>query len=106
MRTKKGLMLVVLSIIFIISVLSNSLLSYAQTANTPLYLGITELKLDSNMGYAIGDPNTGATTSNAAKIWNIVKYSTSTSNDPTEANIYCLKAGVGFVSGEGIKGTQ
>ena len=96
MRTKKGLMLVVLSIIFIISVLSNSLLSYAQTANTPLYLGITELKLDSNMGYAIGDPNTGATTSNAAKIWNIVKYSTSTSNDPTEANIYCLKAGVGF----------
>ena len=96
MKLKKVLMVIVLTIIFIINVLMYSNLTYAATANTPMYLGITELKMNSGMGYAIGDPNTGGITSSAAKIWNIVKYSTATSNDPTEANIYCLKAGVGF----------
>ena len=96
MKTKKGLLLVLLTVISMICVLIQSNVVYAQKASTPLYLGITELKMDSNMGYAIGDPNTGGTSSTAAKIWNIVKYSTETSNDPTEANIYCVKSGVGF----------
>ena len=96
MKTKKGLLLVLLIIISVICILMQSNAVYAQDATTPLYLGITELKMDSNMGYAIGDPGTGGTSSTAAKIWNIIKYSTETSNDPTEANIYCLKAGVGF----------
>ena len=67
--------------------------------DTPIYLGITELKTGStpNIGYAIGNPNANTSTSIvAAKIWNIVKYSSETSNDPTEANFYCVKAGVGF----------
>ena len=96
MKTKKGLLLGLLIVISVICILMQSNAVYAQDATTPLYLGITELKMDSNMGYAIGDPGTGGTSSTAAKIWNIVKYSTETSNDPTEADIYCLKAGVGF----------
>lgn len=95
MKLKKGLLIVLLVVISMICVLLQPISSYAAT---PLYLGITELKMDSNMGYAIGNPGTAGTTSTAAKIWNIVKYSTETSNDPTEANIYCLKAGVGFTN--------
>ena len=58
-----------------------------------MYLGVTELMTEDtpNMGYAIGEPGNGG-----AKLWNIVKYSSSTSNDPTEINAYCVKAGVGF----------
>lgn len=64
----------------------------------PLYFGITELRTLStpNLGYAIGDPNTNGVTGSAAKIWNIVKYSNSNFADPTEVNVYCVKAGVGF----------
>ena len=97
MKSKKGLLLVVLVIISMLGVLFGSTMSYANDASSnPLYLGITEMDLENNIGYAIGNPNSGGVTSNAAKIWNIVKYSTETSNDPTEADIYCLKAGIGF----------
>ena len=96
MKLKKVLVVIVLAIAFMLNVLLYSNVVYAATASTPMYLGITELKMDSGMGYAIGDPGTGSTTSTAAKIWNIVKYSTASSNDPTEANIYCVKSGVGF----------
>ena len=96
MKLKKVLVVIVLAIAFMLNVLLYSNVVYAATASTPMYLEITELKMDSGMGYAIGDPGTGSTTSTAAKIWNIVKYSTASSNDPTEANIYCVKSGVGF----------
>ena len=70
----------------------------AKDLANPLYIGITELRTLStpNLGYAIGDPNTNGTSGSAAKIWNIVKYSSSTSNDPKETDMYCLKAGLGF----------
>ena len=97
MKSKKGLSLVLLVIISMLGVLFGSTMSYANDASSnPLYLGITEMDLENNIGYAIGNPNSGGTSNNAAKIWNIVKYSTSTSSDPTEADIYCLKAGIGF----------
>ena len=97
MKSKKGLSLVLLVIISMLGVLFGSTMSYANDASSnPLYLGITEMDLENNIGYAIGNPDSGGTSSSAAKIWNIVKYSTSTSSDPTEADIYCLKAGVGF----------
>ena len=98
MKSKKALIIITMIIIFgIIAILP--ITTYAQLATTPLYLGITELRTLStpNLGYAIGDPDANTSTSaTAAKIWNIVKYSTETSNDPTEGNIYCVKAGVGF----------
>ena len=77
----------------------------AATMTPSLYFGITELR-ESGMGYSIGDPGANGTTGEAAKIWNIVQYSGANTVDPTETNVYCVKAGVGFVSGEGIKGTQ
>ena len=66
----------------------------ADTATTPIYLGITELRTlnTPNLGYSIGEPGR----EKSAKIWNIVKYSTESSNDPTETNFFCIKAGVGF----------
>ena len=72
-----------------------------------LYFGITELKA-SGIGYSIGNPNAngGADNASASKIWNIVKYSGASTNDPTEVNVYCVKAGVGFTAGEGVKGTE
>ena len=77
----------------------------AASLNPPLYFGITELR-ESGMGYSIGDPGVNGTTGPAAKIWNIVQYSGANTNDPTEANVYCVKAGVGFTEGDGIRGTQ
>lgn len=75
--------------------------SYAAvTTTSQMYLGLVDLRTNSepNMGYAIGNPNANQAgqTQVAQKIWNVVKYSSSTSNDPTEANIYCVKSGVGF----------
>ena len=72
----------------------------AKQLSTPLYFGINEIRTLStpNWGYAIGDPNTNGETGYGVKLWNILKYSTSTSNDPTEVDVYCIKAGVGFVN--------
>ena len=97
MKLRKNLTIVIMTIIFGLMAMV-PMTSYATVATTPLYLGITELRTRStpNLGYAIGDPNTNGETGRAAKIWNIVQYSTATSNDPTEGNYYCLKAGVSF----------
>ena len=72
--------------------------SKAATQSPTLYFGITELRTMSkpNLGYSIGNPDTGGTTTTAAKIWNIVQYSDSNYSNPTEVNVYCVKAGVGF----------
>ena len=93
MKTKKLFMAVVLVSFLIVSILLCSSISYAQTADVPLYIGITELKIDTNIGYAIGDPNNGG-----SKIWNLIQYQSETSNTYSENNIYCLKAGAGFTN--------
>ncbi len=75
---------------------------YADEATTPLVLGIMELrtgKSNPELGYAIGNPNTNGSTEeqrNAFKLWNIVKYESMQSDTYEEANIYCVKEGVGF----------
>ena len=101
MKQKK----ILVSIVILVSMLLLSIIApsvYAATATTPLYLGITELRKNDtpNFGYAIGDPNTNGETGNAAKLWNILEY-TSAAEDAQEKangskNIYCVKAGVGF----------
>ncbi len=90
MKVKKIFMILALVSVFMVNILLCSNLSYAQQANTPLYIGITELKL-SNIGYGIGDPNSGG-----EKIWNLIQYQSQDSSTYSENNIYCLKAGAGF----------
>ena len=94
--TKKFLIIVMMTIFIALSILP--IISNAAIASTPLILGITELRdnSDPKMGYAIGDPNTNGETGTAAKIWNIVKYKSMEDESYEEANIYCAKAGVGF----------
>ena len=97
------LSLVVLVVLMIVSLLPTFV--NAQVANTPLYLGITELRTNDtpNMGYSIGDPNTndtGIDDANAAKLWNIRELESANDKAPVKTNgnknIYCVKAGVGF----------
>ena len=89
MKLRKISISALFAIVFILSILCLNT-SYAANGG-PLYLGITELKLESEMGYAIGNPISGG-----AKIWNIIQYQSETSNTYSENNIYCIKAGVGF----------
>ena len=73
----------------------------ARQETTPIYLGITDLRNNSEpkpaMGYSIGDPVVGGE-NGAAKIWNIVQYSSESAGEYTETNFYCVKAGQGFSS--------
>ena len=96
MKTKKILLGVsILIIAFIVGSMQN--IVFATNATTPLYLGITELRTNSepNIGYSINNPNAGG-----KYIWNILEYTSSGDNASLKAdghkNIYCVKAGVGF----------
>ena len=104
MKKKNVLSKIVVSLIMIMLFAAGSSV-YAATTASPLYFGITELQMKDTprMGYAIGNPGSNGTTGNAAKIWNIVKYTSSTSNDPTAGNFYCVKAGVGFTQGSAAR---
>ncbi len=98
----KGLM----AILLIICLAMIPAIVNAAELNPSLYFGITELRSKTGLGYAIEDPNTNGETGTAAKIWNIVQYSGENTNDPTEVNVYCIKAGVGFTEGAGTKQVQ
>ncbi len=105
MNRIKGIIIFI--IILIISLLNNVV--EAKQMNPSLYFGIQEIEVGSNIGYSIGDPKAngdGTTGGPSAKIWNIVQYNTSSATNPMKVNVYCVKAGVGFTEGEGIRGTQ
>ena len=97
MNLKKLVISLITISIFVAFIFSQNMV-FATVTENPIYLGITEImtRNEPNMGYAIGDPNTNQQTGMAAKIWNIVKYSSESSKDLTQANIFCVKAGVGF----------
>ena len=94
---KKLLKLTAIFMIFISIFLSSKNIVFGNEATTPLYLGIiAKMTGDTpNMGYASGTPGT----TGAFKIWNFVKYTNATSNDPTEIDAFCLRDGVGFTDG-------
>ena len=104
MKNKK----IIVGILFVILLILNAYTSTVKSAdiNPPLYFGINEMR--GELGYAIGNPNTNETegNANAAKIWNILQYSNANGDGPTEANVYCVKAGVGFTEGAGTKEIQ
>ena len=104
MKNKK----IIVGILFVILLILNAYTSTVKSAdiNPPLYFGINEMRGD--LGYSIGNPNTNGIegNANAAKIWNILQYSNANGDGPTEANVYCVKAGVGFTEGAGTKEIQ
>ena len=100
MKIKKVLVSLMAIAVFITTFAVQGI-SYAATAENPIYLGITEIMTRNtpNIGYSIGDPSANGSTQEslvAAKIWNIEKYTSATSADPTQINAFCVKAGVGF----------
>ena len=97
---------VLIAILLIICLAMIPSIVNAGELNPSLYFGITELRSATDMGYAIGDPGTNGETGRSAKIWNIVQYSGENTNDPTEVNVYCIKAGVGFTEGQGVREIQ
>ena len=91
MKGLKAKIIIILNLI-LATILGMSSFSLATDATSnPKYIGITERKVESGFGYAIGNPNSGG-----AKIWNLIEYENSASSAYSENNIYCLKAGVGF----------
>ena len=107
MKLKRILLSSISAILFFVFAFSQNI-AYAEITTNPIYLGVTERMSNNNvdldnkgnkgyLGYAIGDPNANTSTNiYAAKIWNIVRYSSAAGSDPTDASIFCLKAGVGF----------
>ncbi len=69
-------------IAFIVGSMQN--IVFATNATTPLYLGITELRTNSepNMGYSINNPNAGG----GKYIWNILEYTSSGDNASLKAD--------------------
>lgn len=92
----------IIAIIMLTVLVGLQSVSYAATLEEgkEKYMGIIELmtKNTPNMGYSINKP--GET--NAAKIWNIVKYNSKTADEYIDTNMYCLKAGIGFTEAEDI----
>ena len=105
MKSKRIMKILVAIVLIICSAMISSIVKAAEL-NPSLYFGITELREKTGMGYSIWDPDSNGETGIAAKIWNIVQYSGPNTNDPTEANVYCVKAGVGFTEGQGTKEVQ
>lgn len=87
----KSKLLAIVSVISFIIVIALQTISNADTPSVPVYFGITELRTSTNTGYAMKEPGYGG-----MKVWNILKYASSTDTNPQELASYCLKAGVGF----------
>lgn len=108
MNLKKILLNITAIMLFVIFVLAQSGV-YATTlpSGQEVYMGITELMTNDtpNMGYALAEP--GSDGVGPVKIWNIIKYKSSTSSEYEDGNIYCVKAGVGFTeTDDGVRKRQ
>ena len=100
---KKKNILFTLASILMISVLMvvPTQVKAANLTNT-IYFGVQEFRsgtTPNNLAYGINDPYAnGATTEEmkGTKIWQIVKYNSSTGGNYTTGNYYCVRSGVGF----------
>ena len=95
MKLKNKLFGIIVSILFILSIVSQSVV-YAEAMPKERWFGIIPLmKNDTpNLGYAILNPGNGG---DGDQIWNIVEYDSATADEFKNPNIYCVKAKVGFV---------
>ncbi len=90
MKKSRVICISIIFILFLITTLLSDKVE-AKSINPPMYFGIAELRQTTQMGYAMGDPATGA-----ERIWKIVQYSDTNYDDPTEVSAYCIKADQGF----------
>ena len=99
MNLKKILFSLTTIVVFIVSI-SVQGVTFAEKlpAGQEVWMGLTAIRTYStpNMGYSIDNPSSGA------RIWNILKYKSKTSDSYEEGtNIYCVKAGAGFTTNDG-----
>ena len=101
--SKKKITLLAISVILAIIFMAIPNKASAATPLTPsLYFGIQEYRsgtTPANMGYAINNPDANGSTTESivgTKIWQIVKYNSSTDVNYTTGNYYCIRSGVGF----------
>ena len=90
--------LVAITMLFVVMALPTAVYATTLQAGQEVYMGIKPLmeNSDPHMGYAINHPQSD----NSAKIWNIVRYkSSSAASGYSNPNIYCVKAEVGFTNG-------
>ena len=96
MNLKKNLLKVLAIVMFVVIAGAQGGVYAAQIADGgKAYFGLEALMTKTNVGYSVfkpGEPN-------ASKIWNIIRYTDGNYNqyyEGKDANIYCLKANVGF----------
>ncbi len=96
MNLKKNLVKIIAIILFAIFAIAPAKEIYATEQSPAVWMGLVPLMTHSqpNLGYSINKPGEDG----AAQIWNIVKYQSAEASEYTDANIYCVKAGVGFTS--------
>ena len=90
--------LVAITMLLVVMLVPSAVYATTLQAGQEVYMGIKPLMENSNphMGYSINHPQSD----NSAKIWNIVRYkSSSAASGYSNPNIYCVKAEVGFTSG-------
>lgn len=94
MNLKKIGLSIALIAMFLVIIFTQNVYATTLDQGQEIYYGIIELMTDDepNMGYAINKPGDA----NSAKIWNIVKYKSATSDKFDDLNLYCVKAGLGF----------
>ena len=102
MNRKEISMLITSVIVTILLMIVPNKVNAVTTLTTPIYFGIQEFREGTspeNLAYAIRNPyDNGDTTESivGAKIWQIVKYNSSTGGAFTTGNYYCARAGIGF----------
>ena len=101
--SKKKITLTIMSIVMAIIVMMIPNVVKASTKlTTPMYFGINEYRKGTtpkNMGYAIFDPDKNGSTTDSivgTKIWQIVKYGSSSSSTFETGNYYCVRSRIGF----------
>lgn len=99
---KNNILFTIMSMIFVLTLMTISTKVKATDLSTPIYFGVQEFRsgtTPNNMAYGINDPYAnGSTTASivGTKIWQIVKYNTNVAGNYTTGNYYCVRAGVGF----------
>ena len=102
MNNKKIILSIVSVLIVMLTILIPNMAKAATPLTPSLYFGVNEFRegtTPENMAYAIGNPLDNGSTQDSivgTKIWQIVKYNSSTGGNFDTGDYYCVRSGVGF----------